>query len=85
MLIFSSLNWSRDPSQVTGEVSEPVRSKIAQHIAFNSSSESQYKVSEKDGLPIQEGNKVRRGWGWGGVGRGGGRGMGGEGKRGMHK
>jgi magnesium-transporting ATPase (P-type) len=35
-----------------------IRSRISQHIAFNSSPESNYKIAEGGGLPIQEGNKA---------------------------
>lgn len=37
---------------------EAQRWKIAQHIAFNSSTESNYTISEKNHLPVQDGNKV---------------------------
>jgi len=47
-----------DLTVIKTEISEDVRNRIAQHIAFNSSNEAKYNISPKDGLPIQEGNKT---------------------------
>lgn len=54
----SPLSLTHSPTQISTVISEDVRNRIAQHIAFNSSAEANYTISPKDNLPVQDGNKV---------------------------
>eukprot|EP00047_Mylnosiga_fluctuans_P017411 m.61258 g.61258 ORF g.61258 m.61258 type:complete len:1336 (-) comp7066_c0_seq1:118-4125(-) len=47
-----------DLAEIPKAVSEVLRSRISQHIAFNSSPETNYKFVEGNNLPIQDGNKT---------------------------